>query len=223
MINDQTAVQNLIALVIEDYVPDSPTHDHSHLGRVANLARKICRAEGGNVLVVACAAWLHDLHRQAGGDFFVPPEDMDERAQALMVSAAIPEAFHAPILNAAHYTDRYSFSDRLPFEASIESRAVRDADILDAIGAIGIARAFTFGGAYNIPLWVDSPSTEPVALDVYVQSRRPASTLHHFHEKLLRLPLELETPTAIELARRRSGYMTRFVEEFTQEWYNDFS
>ncbi|HUY52276.1 MAG TPA: HD domain-containing protein [Streptosporangiaceae bacterium] len=215
-------VRPLISLVRAGYVPDSPTHDHSHLERVAALASRICAAEGGDQLVTLSAAWLHDLHREARPReerFFVPPEAMDERAETLLNKADIPVAVHRDILEAIHYTDRYSFSDRPTFEkAAAEARAVRDADCLDAIGAIGIARSFSFGGAHGIPLWVsDAPSNS----DTYFQGERPPSTIQHFYDKLLRLPGELETPTAIMLARKRDAYMRSFVAEFMEEWDED--
>jgi uncharacterized protein len=219
----QAEVRRLANLVLAQYIPDSPTHDHSHLERVAALTMRICTAEGGNQLVALSAAWLHDLHRESSsGDsqFFASPEASDERAERFLAEAGIPKSFHGEILDAIHYTDRYSFSDRPPHEARIEAQAVRDADNLDAIGAIGIARAFSFGGAHGIPLWEHGAEEEP---ETYVQSERPPSTIHHFHEKLLRLPAELETETAIKLAGRRSTYMEQFVDEFMYEWRDDFN
>jgi len=138
-----------------------------------------------------------------------------------MATSGIPCRLHKAILDAIHYTDRYSFSDRLPYEATAEARAVRDADMLDAVGAIGIARAFSFGGAHNIPLWDKPRSNGANASHRYIQSERPVSTIHHFSDKLLRLYSELETPTARRLADRRTKYMSLFVEEFKHEWCYD--
>jgi uncharacterized protein len=214
--------ERLASLIRAEYVPDSPTHDHWHLERVAGLAERICAAEGGDQFIAISAAWLHDLHREnrSSGEFFVPPEDMDQRAEQLLLYAGVPVQLHAQILAAIHYTDHYSFSDRPTYRTSIEARAVRDADSLDAIGAIGVARAFTFGGRHGIPLW-----TGAVADDrgTYVHSRRPESTIHHFYEKLLRLPAELETRTARKLAERRIRLMEQFVDEFAREWRDDLA
>lgn len=215
-------IDHLALLVRQRYVPDSPTHDHSHLRRVAVLATHICAREGGDQLIAGCGAWLHDLHRDKGPaatEFFVSPESMDGRAENLLAEAGVPKQHWSAILDAIHYTDRFSFSDRPIYDAPIEARALRDADILDAIGAIGVARTFSFGGARQIPLWVDDV---PFETGVYVQTRRPVSTLHHFYEKLLRLPAELETPTAIGLAEQRRSFMTAFVDQFMREWHDDF-
>jgi uncharacterized protein len=217
----QDQIARIVDLLQEGYVPDSPTHDMSHLARVASLASQICSDEGGDQLVAISAAWLHDLHREAqgqGGDFFVAPELLDERAVDILSRAGIPGDIHPQVLEAIHYTDRFSFSDRSLYSAPIEAKAVRDADCLDAIGAIGIARAFSFGGAHNIPIWSDAPLS---AADCYIQSERPASTIHHFYDKLLRLAGEIETPTAAKLAASRHAYLREFLNHFMEELHED--
>jgi uncharacterized protein len=217
----QNQVERIIALVREEYEPDSPTHDLSHLDRVASLSARICSDEGGNQLIVRSAAWLHDLHREAqpeGGRFFVSPEDMDGRAVSILARAGIPENIYPDILEAIHYTDRFTFSDRSLYDTTIEARAVRDADCLDAMGAIGVARAFAFGGAHDIPLWRDTPLRQDAA---YIQSDRPSSTMEHFHDKLLRLVGELQTDTAIKLGTDRHAYLRGFVSQFMEELNED--
>jgi uncharacterized protein len=214
-------IMEIISLVREEYVPDSPTHDHSHLARVASLSSRICSDEGGDQLISVSAAWLHDLHREAqteGGEFFVSPERLDERAERILTRAGVPSNIHPEILEAIHYTDRFSFSDRSVYKTTIEAKAVRDADCLDAIGAIGVARAFSFGGAHGIPLWNDAAPPED---NMYLQSERPASTIQHFYDKLLRLVGEFETPTAIMLAAGRHAYLRQFVDQFLQELNED--
>ncbi|HEY8473264.1 MAG TPA: HD domain-containing protein [Natronosporangium sp.] len=216
------SLQRLVTVVRREYMPDSPTHDHSHLARVAALAATLCRAEGGNEVIVHCAAWLHDLHREArpaGREFFVSPEAMDGRAIHYLEVAGIPGHLHAAVLEAIHYTDRYSFSDRPPHAASLEARCVRDADNLDAIGAIGVARTFAFGGSHDIPLFVDEAE---LRARLFEHDEKPASTIHHFYDKLLRLPGELETPTARRLGERRGQYLKDFVRQFMWEWDEDF-
>jgi uncharacterized protein len=219
----QDQVLRLVNLVRESFVPDSPTHDISHLARVASLASQICSDEGGNQLVAISASWLHDLHREAqgeGGDFFVSPEQLDERAQDILKCAGIPDDTHLRILEAIHYTDRFSFSDRSLYDTTIEAKAVRDADCLDAIGAIGIARAFSFGGAHNIPIWDGAALAEG---GIYQQSERPASTIHHFYDKLLRVASQLETPTAVKLATSRHAYLRGFIDQFMEELHEDMN
>jgi uncharacterized protein len=217
----QDQISPIVNLIREEYVPDSPTHDLSHLARVASLASRICSDEGGDQIIAASAAWLHDLHREArveGGDFFVSPERLDERAEHILNRADIPDYMHSQILEAIHYTDRFSFSDRSVYNTTIEAKAVRDADCLDAIGAIGIARAFSFGGAHNIPIWDEAA---PCGGGLYIQSERPASTIHHFYDKLLRLAGELETATGVKLANDRNAYLHGFIAQFMDELHED--
>ncbi|MGH8329327.1 MAG: HD domain-containing protein, partial [Pseudomonas sp.] len=215
---DHRSVVKLIELVQEEYEPDSPTHDASHLSRVASLATQICRTEGGNELVVVSASWLHDLHRDRKNTrtrFFSSPEQSDDRARDFLERADMPAILHKDILEAIHYTDTHSFSHCLPpSSVSIEAKCLRDADNLDAIGAIGIARAFTFGGSYGISIW--DPQA-PLDKRVFDQNSRPSSTIHHFHEKLIRLHDEFQTDVAKKLASKRSVYLEKFVQCLIEE------
>lgn len=224
-ITQSECIQQLRELIETEYVPDSPTHDLTHLERVASIGAQICNVEGGDSLIVVSAAWLHDLHRDVrrpNTDFFVPPEQTDGRVRVYLAKAGFPDDIHKNILEAIHYTDRFSFSDRPIYSTSLEARILRDADCLDAIGAIGIARAFSFGGAHDIALWQEEP--EPFEeSSVYRQSERPASTIQHFYDKLLRLSDEMETSAGKELARQRSDYMTSFVRQFMEEWREDMA
>lgn len=216
-------VRQLRELISTEYVPDSPTHDLTHLARVASLSEQMCRAERGNGLVVVAAAWLHDLHRDVGqssAEFFVPPEHLDERVQIYLAKAGIPDQIHDQILQAIHYTDRFSFSDRPTYTTTIEAMILRDADCLDAIGAIGIARAFSFGGAHDIALWEE---TSFAGTSLYQQNERPTSTIQHFYDKLLRLAGEMETPTGKHLAQRRGEYLETYVRQFLHEWREDMA
>jgi uncharacterized protein len=220
-ITESDCVQRLRGLMANEYVPDSPTHDLTHLARVASLGEQMCETEGGSKLIVASAAWLHDLHRdarQSDTEFFVPPEQMDGKVRLYLAKAEVPDEIHDDILEAIHYTDRFSFSDRPTYATTVEAMILRDADCLDAIGAIGIARAFSFGGSHGIALWEEASFEEP---SIYRQADRPASTIQHFYDKLLRLSGEMETATGRELAQRRGAYMESFVGQFMEEWHED--
>jgi uncharacterized protein len=222
-ITESDCVQRLRGLIANEYVPDSPTHDLTHLARVASLGEQMCETEGGSKLIVASAAWLHDLHRdarQSDTEFFVPPEQMDGKVRLYLAKAEVPDEIHDDILEAIHYTDRFSFSDRPTYATTVEAMILRDADCLDAIGAIGIARAFSFGGSHGIALWEEASFEEP---SIYRQADRPASTIQHFYDKLLRLSDEMETATGRELAQRRGAYMESFVRQFMEEWHEDMT
>lgn len=221
VIAELDCAERLRQLVTTQYVPDSPTHDVTHLARVAALGARICQAEGGDKLIVVMAAWLHDLHRDARSmsqDFFTAPEETDARVREYLIKADVPDDMHDRIIEAIHYTDRFSFSDRPIYATSIEAKILRDADCIDAIGAIGVARSFSFGGAHGIPIWEESELTEP---STFKQTDRPSSTIRHFYDKLLRLYGELETSAGREIARQRSSYMEAFVRQFMMEWRED--
>jgi uncharacterized protein len=176
----------------------------------------MCSVEGADGLVVVAAAWLHDLHREArqsNTDFFVPPEQLDARVGIYLAKSGVPDEIHDQILEAIHYTDRFSFSDRPTYATTIEAMILRDADCLDAIGAIGIARAFSFGGAHDIALWEETSFEET---SVYQQSERPGSTIQHFYDKLLLLAGEMETSSGKHLAQRRGQYLEGYVRQFME-------
>jgi uncharacterized protein len=209
-------LQALKAHVKSTFSPDSPTHSPDHLRRVANLSTRIAANEGADPFVTAAAAWLHDLHRDLNAPPAAQPDAMDDKAIELMREAKVPPEYHQIILEAVHHTDSFSFSDRPPLKnASLEAQCLRDADNLDAIGAIGIARTFTYGGSHGIPLW--APDT-PIEKGLYNDHRREASIIHHFYEKLLRLKNDFETETGRSLARGRAEYLENFLATFLSEW-----
>jgi len=105
------------------------------------------------LFVTAAAAWLHDLHRDTKLSSTTQPDATDNEAIELMERAKVPSEFYQPILDSVHHTDSFSFSDRRPEKASLEAPMPARRRQPDAIGAIGIARTFTYGGSHGIPLW----------------------------------------------------------------------
>jgi uncharacterized protein len=208
-------LQALKTQVNSTFSPDSPTHGSDHLRRVANLSARIAIKEGADPFVTAAAAWLHDLHRDINASPTAQPDATDHRAIELMRRAKVPPEYYQSILESVHHTDSFSFSDRPLKNASLEAQCLRDADNLDAIGAIGIARTFTYGGSHDIPLW--EPDI-PIEIDLYNDHCREASTIHHFYEKLLRLKNDFETETGRSLAHERAEYLETFLATFLSEW-----
>jgi uncharacterized protein len=92
---------------------------------------------------------------------------------------------------------------------------VQDADNLDAIGAIGVGRTFTFGGAHGVPMW--RPEV-PFITDAFNESVKDPSTLHHFKTKLLKLKGNMNTKTAKAMAKKRHEFIESFLDEFIAEW-----
>jgi uncharacterized protein len=185
-------------------------HDLEHIRRVVGNARAIAVAEGGMLEVVIPAAWLHDC--------VVLPKDSGERASASRLAAEAATVFLKEIgypaeylPGIAHAIEAHSFSANVPPE-TLEARIVQDADRLDAIGAIGIARCLMLGGALGKPLYnVEEPLPQLRAPD---ESRY---TVDHFYEKLLRLAEMMKTETGRQEAVRRTAFMHEFLAQLENE------
>ena len=189
--------------VQEFHANDFSGHDFSHIERVRKMALRIAEIEGGNVRIIELAALLHDVaDSKLGGT----SENVD---QYLRPRVSEQDRLHIlDIINSLSFKG----GDRPPMK-TLEGKIVQDADRLDAIGAIGIARTFQFAGHFQEPMYV--PGLAP---------REPGertgttSALHHFDEKLFRLKDLMNTKTAKIIAEDRHQYMLEFVERFKQEW-----
>ncbi|MFC2080472.1 HD domain-containing protein [Bacteroidota bacterium] len=190
-------------------------HDWFHSERVLNLSKHIQKKEGkGDLLVIELAAILHDI---ADTKFHSGSEnDGGDMAYDFLLDHEYPkdDADHV-----RRIINNISFKKRLEKETinTIEYQIVQDADRIDAIGAIGIARAFNYGGYKNRPLYDPSiPLVNYVSMEEYKNS--PAPTINHFYEKLFLLKDLMNTPTAKALAKERHDYMLEFVKRFMSEY-----
>jgi len=204
---------------------DSTGHDWWHIHRVRNLAKRIAREEGADIFLVELAALLHDI-----GDykFFKG----DEEAGAVKVREWLSSLEISPSLigKIAEITSRVSFMLSLPDKEkgrdkknsaiptlSKELMAVTDADRLDAMGAIGIARAFTYGGFFNRPIY--DPATKPsksITKEEYKITEAPS--INHFYEKLLKLKDMMYTKLGRKMAKRRHRFLNLYLKQFFKEW-----
>jgi uncharacterized protein len=195
-------------------------HDMSHLERVCKVGDTICVSDGGNRITVAAASFLHDYHRFIEKKIgrHVSPEEAEPDIRALLENIrSIPPELHDSICDAINFTEYYRCAgdDLNEKNSNLEARIVRDADMLDAIGAVGIARAFMFGGFLGEPMWVPDGSTVKDA-KMFVHGKT-SSVVHHFHEKLLKLECEMLTHQGRVLAAERSTYMRQFVDKLMSE------
>ena len=190
-------------------------HDWWHLWRVRRLAERIARAErGADRTVVVLGALLHDLAdwKFRGGDEEAAPREAGRLLKKLGADARL-------IARVQSVCREVSFKGaKVPDRpTSLECRIVQDADRLDAIGAIGVARTFAYGGSVGQPLY--EPGRKPVlhrSFAAYKKSR--GNTVNHFHEKLLLLKDRLHTKEARRLAKERHVFMERFLKRFHEEW-----
>lgn len=190
------------------------SHDWYHIERVWKLSLHIHQKEGGNREIVELCALLHDVsdHKFNGGDFELGGSVA--RQWVLDSGGSLETADKVGFI-----VPQISFKGALvkDTELPIEGLIVRDADRLDAIGAIGIARAFAYGGSKNRPLF--DPKTKPEmhsSKEAYLESR--SHTVNHFYEKLLRIKDRISTKTAKNVAQRRHLYMEGYLKQFYDEW-----
>lgn len=189
-------------------------HDWWHVVRVINIARKIHSIEGGDWLIVELALLLHDV-----GDRKVINKDDDDYsiAEDFLAGQNVPAATVDRVMSIIK-TMSYSKSfDATEKDESVEFKIVQDADRLDAIGAIGIGRAFAYGGSRSRLLY--DPDYEPQEFKSSSDYKKAGgSTIHHFYEKLLLIKDKLNTKTAKEIATKRDEFMRDFLQEFLDEW-----
>lgn len=205
--------------VLKLFKNDSSGHDITHLERTMNIALLLQKYEGGDEIVVGISAFLHDVHRimQNETGKFVSPKDSLDKVKEILSVLDLNESRLQKILHAIEYHKIYNWNNLQNKENDINTLILQDADNLDAIGAIGIGRTFTYGGAHNVPMYDNTVSLE-MKSDYAEENGDDASTIHHFYHKLFRLSDNMNTQKAKELANSRTEFMKRFVDEFLKEW-----
>ncbi len=193
---------------------ESTGHDWWHIERVYRTALEIARQEKADLYIVSLAALLHDIadHKFHDGDEQIGPAT----AAALLRQQEVDEQTIAAVTAIIREVSYKGAGVPTP-ASSIEGQAVQDADRLDAIGAIGIARAFAYGGSKQRAL--HDPSSAPQlhsSFEAYKTSQ--GSTLNHFYEKLLLLKDRMHTESGKRMAAERHAFMVQFVERFLKEW-----
>ncbi len=210
-----TIIQNTVAFVKQTLAGAEGGHDWYHIERVWNTARYIREQEGsGDLLTIELAALLHDISdaKFNGGD-----DEMGSRlASNFLLEQGVDQEIQEHIRDIIqHVSYKGGFSQEKI--SSIEFHIVQDADRLDAIGAIGIARAFNYGGFKNRPIHnPEKPLQEYQDSKAYHRSDAP--TINHFYEKLLKLKDLINTSTGLKMAEERHAYMLQFLDRFFNEW-----
>lgn len=204
--------------VIEYLSTDSSGHDYYHALRVFNLAMYIQSIEGGEAVVVGCAALTHDICRpwekKTGKSHF--GDEALQIISKILMQVSLSESNIKEILDVISLHDVYDWTERIE-NKSIELQIVQDADNLDAIGAIGIARTFAFGGAHNLDMYIPGEHLE-FTKDFVEDPNHRTSTIAHFYEKLLKLKDNMNTKTGKEMAEGRHKVMKDFLNTFFAEW-----
>lgn len=202
--------EKTFSIKMSELAGQDAAHDFLHFQRVVNTAKKLCVGQKANLNIVIPAAWLHD--------FVIVSKDDPLRSQAsrLAATAAIeylesigyPATYFSGI---SHAIESHSFSANIPPE-TIEAKIVQDADRLDALGAIGIARCFITGGILNRPIYC--------ADDPFCETRPPEDqqyTVDHFFQKLFLIADTLQTAAGRAEGERRKELMKEFMHHMKNE------
>lgn len=205
-------IENAINYIKEIFKNEFSGHDYFHTIRVYNMALKIADEENADTLIVSLAALLHDVD-----DVKLSPEtskNKDNARKFLKENNMDGDSINliCEIIDEISYKGSNSRPPK-----TLEGKCVQDADRLDAIGAIGIARAFAYGGNHNRVM--HNPS-EPPTLNMTESEYRNhvSTTINHFYEKLFNLKDLMNTEIAKKIAEERTEYMKEYIDEFMNEW-----
>ena len=205
--------------VKEIFSKDSSGHDIGHLERTMNNALFLQKHEGGDELVIGVSAFLHDIHRviQDEQEKYCSPKESLPIIKELLNKINFPMDKIDKVLHAIEYHEVYNWHIQEKQTTDLETLILQDADNLDAIGAIGIARTFSYGGAHGIIMYdPDVPLNENN--DYAEENGNDESTIHHFYHKLFKLGEHMNTKTAEVLANEKTEFMKKYVDEFIKDW-----
>jgi uncharacterized protein len=206
-------IEKTVAFIANEFASEGSGHDWFHVDRVRRLALCIGRTEGSEPFITEMAALLHDLDdwKMSGNK-----SDSPVKAKKWLMEMGLEQDISTKILNVI---EDVSFQGAgIPTRVrSVEGAVVQDADRLDAIGAIGIARTFAYGGHKSRLIY--DPAVAPVLhTDFQSYKDNTAPTINHFYEKLLLLKDRMNTLTAKSIAEQRHHFMEIYLEQFFNEW-----
>ncbi len=213
MNHNKNIINKTEKFVREQLASADTTHDWWHTERVWQLAKKISEVEGGDGLIIELAALLHDVAdaKLNNGDENVGLKKTRKFLETLGLPQSIVAAIQLVIGNLSFRNEEQAKKIKM-----LELDVVRDADRLDAIGAIGIARAFNYGGSLGRPIY--DPTVKPklrMTKKEYQQAQ--SSTINHFYEKLLTVKDLMRTKTGKKLAIQRHTVLVQFLTDFESE------
>jgi uncharacterized protein len=189
-------------------------HDIYHALRVEKNAKKILKKEGGDELVVLAASLLHDIfrYREKEGISHYGEEALSE-IKKLLEKTSIPKQKIPLVLNCIKTHEEYVFSG-FGKPKTKEEQILQDADRLDALGAIGIARCLHYSGELKEPIYL--PGTKIGKYNPRILGTK--SSITHFYEKLLKLENSMNTNAGKKMAKERTKFMKNYLEQFFAEW-----
>jgi len=207
-------ISNTISFVKKTLENVESGHDFYHIERVYKNAQLIAQTEKCDMLVIQLAALLHDIadSKFHNGDETIGPK----MAQAFLETQNVVKQTIDHVIKIIENISFKGGNFQRDFN-SLELQIVQDADRLDAIGAIGIARTFNYGGYKNNPMHV--PGLDPkLNMTKEEYKKHQGSTINHFYEKLLLLKNLMNTESGKKIAEQRHEFMLTFLEQFYAEW-----
>lgn len=206
-------IENAIKYVKQIFADDCSGHDYHHTMRVYRLAVQIAKKEKADLLIVQLAALLHDVDdAKLSSETYA----MKKNAVDFMESNGIDNKIIEAVCKIIEEVSFAGTDSVVP--STIEGKCVQDADRLDAMGAIGIARSFAYGGSKGRKIY--DPEIKPrvnMSKEEYRQNQNSTS-INHFYEKLLLLKDMMNTDAAKRIAEHRQAVMEAYLEEFMAEW-----
>ncbi len=208
-------MQKIYDFVTQELGQDSSGHSIDHAMRVYNLAQKIQCAEGGDLLIIETAALLHDvIDKKLFSDIDAQKQKIQNLLQQLNYEPTqIQHVFD--IMESISYSGGHQKTLQ-----TLEAKIVQDADRLDAIGAIGVARTFMYGGAKKSKMYDEAAVVEQFESEEAYRNHQ-GSVIGHFYEKLFKLRDLMNTKTGRELANERHTFMEEFVAQFLKEYHSN--
>jgi uncharacterized protein len=210
----QDSITKTAEFVKAKFLGEGSGHDWWHIYRVWQLAKHIGEREGGDMMVIELGALLHDI---ADWKFHNGSEDAGpDAARAWLASIGVDYEIIEKVCHIVAHVSYKGAEVQNKIE-SLEGKIVQDADRLDALGAIGVARAFSYGGSKNREMY--NPNIAPVLHATAEEYKKnTSSTVNHFYEKLLLLKDLMNTKTGKSMAQERHDYTRAFLKRFLSEW-----
>lgn len=209
-------IEKLKPLVLEMFKDECSGHGIDHLERTLRNAMYIQSKEGGDELIIGISAYLHDIHRLLQNKYnrYISPGNSIVVVKQILSNIDLTNSQIDKICYCIENHEKYNWNDNNVDD--INTLILQDADNLDAIGAIGIARAFAYGSANGIPIY--SENFKRIVNDNYVESDNlESSTIQHFYDKLLKLGDNMNTKTAKNIAKKRAQFIKEYINEFMNE------
>ncbi|GAA4845451.1 HD domain-containing protein [Algivirga pacifica] len=212
--NKEQIIENTAAYIQQKFEGEGSGHDWWHIYRVWKNAEHLAKEEQVDPFIVSLGALLHDIadHKFHDGDDTVGPQKAAEWLESQGVTEEVIEKVKTIVKEVS-----YKGAGVETPMSTLEGAVVQDADRLDAIGAIGIARTFAYGGHKGREMY--NPNIKPESHDSFESYKKSTGpTINHFYEKLLLLKDRMNTTAAKKMAAERHTYMQAFLEQFYAEW-----